>query len=83
MALAIGHVMNLCLSSSSIIVQKKHVPFDIRICSKAIAKGSPNHRRPKVAPLHEMEDENVILHLKSTLSFNPLGNVPCVQNLLR
>ena len=64
MALAIGQIMNLCLSSSSIIVQKKHVPFEICIFFKAIAKSIPNHQMLNVTPLHEMKVVNVILHLK-------------------
>ena len=40
MALGIGHVMNLCQASSSTTVQKKHVPFEIFLRFKAIAKGN-------------------------------------------
>ena len=64
MALATGHVTNLCLASSSTVVQKnmshsKYV-FVLRPSTKALHQ--LNHA--KETPLHEMEDETATLHLK-------------------
>ena len=41
MALAIGHVMNLYLSSSLITISKKHVSFKICLHLRVVPKGNP------------------------------------------
>ena len=41
MPLATRHVMNLCMVYSCTTVPKKHVPFEISLRFKAIAKGNP------------------------------------------
>ena len=64
MALATIHVMNLCLASSSTTVQKKHVPFEIRLRFKAIAKSTHQQSHVKETPWHGTEDETAILHPK-------------------
>ena len=50
MALATKHVMNLCLASSSTTVQKKHVPFEMCLCFKAIAKATHQQSHAKETP---------------------------------
>ena len=64
MDIATKHVMNQCLSSSPTTLRKKHIPFELCLRFKAIAKGKPPTMNAKDTPLHKMEDENVILHLE-------------------
>ena len=41
MALSIEHAMNVCLTSSSTILQRKHEPSTMCLRFKAITKGNP------------------------------------------